>query len=1682
MKKAASVLWAVWAIAASLDGLLGADECFAVAPRVLRLGSAETVAVMVGGKGQKVSISLENLPAGRGPFFQTALDVTPGSMGAAQVLVQPADLPELKLAKGEAKVTMKLSCGALWTRQLVLPVSGASTEHLFLQTDKPIYHPGSTVNIRFIALNGSLVPTSTPFKLQVRNPQDVVLEERDFTPDRDIMLSHQFFVPNNTLLGEWKLLMKHGYKNEQNTTTTFAVEKYVLPRFSVQLRTENYILPNFENIACDVTARFVNQQTVRGTVTFRFSVRNDLGLVEKIGTSGKPKQLQAGYAKYVLPRADVASRLGAKLDGLFGTRSRLVVEAIVSEEATGARETASNDNAVFTTTPFVVSVARSETSFKPGAKFYVMADVKYASGEPAKDVKTKLTCDKCQRRTASAKTNDKGVATFYVQSKVGDGALDFKLETDDTIFPAQQQARTVHRMLPYRPTSRKDIIIERKDPKTPLQAGKLYDAVLFHSADVNEMSAYYVVVSRGRVLRAEKVNTAPGVLDRRVTFTVTPEMSPSFRIVVVAMLDGELAVDAVYVRVEPTCTEDSQFSLSRNSQEQSLYPGAEETLVVRGKPGTRVGLLGVDQAVYLLRRKDLLTRDKVFESFQAKDLGSGVDAGTKPGEALAKAGIVLLAAQGVFGNQDNSHRRKREVSFDIVQEYGDDKVLLQCCAKGLQRDQFLRTCAEREKDLRHYLNASSALYTEECVDAYVRCCEHIEDSEVLGKSGGAGIDALGEASFDFNANVRQEFRDTWLFQEITIENDGVGQFTATLPHSITTWEVGAVSVAPGGGICVHEPLKVLVFKKLFLEVNLPYSVIQNEQVEIPVTVYNYDNGERTVRVAMLGTRDVCSGAKEGQPSAVRTVKVPARQGRTVVFPVVPLAAGERLIHVAAVSDASEKDAAKVTLRIERPGEPKRQSLNFILDPKNPGNRPARSINASYTEMFVAQGKQVIQIQRGRRSPQEVVPGSERCEIDIVGDDMGAALEASVKSPESLLRMPSGCGEQTMIGLAPTLYAYEYLKSTDRISPGDEDKALNFIRSGYQRILTFRKTDGSFTVWQNYASSLWLTSFVVRSLCEARKAVNIDEGVITSGLEYILKQQQPDGRFHDIYRLHHTDLLGGVSGPVPLTAYVLLTLQECAKDGIQSAGLDTSSAKATAFIEKELEKCDSPYVVSLAAYALILTGSGPARQAALTRLKSTLQEDQDGLHVQAETVPLSVQATSYALMTLLEAGEGDVTGLVRWLNLRMNPSGSLQSSQDTVVALQALAKYAVYARDAGIDLTCEVTLSGDRNFNRTLRIRRDNAGVKNRIQIPDADGKVFVSVRGSGTAVMYFVREYQAPVEADFLCKFNLSINFDVQKVDVEAALKGRGKLQETHKMNVCARSLAKNIPGMAILEVGLLTGFRPVQQHLEKLVEDKRVDSYELSQRSVVFYLPTIPADAHACVDFGLRQEFAVGKVHSASVKAYAYYDPAISCTKFYSPDNASPLLKIDCTRAGNSDVCTCLEGGCPPENIQELFTKDEDNKLMMTSECRQYIRYHACELVEFVWKGKVLRTSHRDGFITAKFFISKVLKPGIEGEDEILNKTRIFKARDNCHSLKMEEEAEYIIMGMDAKYKEPDEFGEKQFVYVIDSDSVIIPLGQKGRKGKGRGGTSADPPCDFDKLVHWFINEFSREDTRCLS
>ena len=59
---------------------------------------------------------------------------------------------------------------------------------------------------------------------------------------------------------------------------------------------------------------------------------------------------------------------------------------------------------------------------------------------------------------------------------------------------------------------------------------------------------------------------------------------------------------------------------------------------------------------------------------------------------------------------------------------------------------------------------------------------------------------------------------------------------------------------------------------------------------------------------------------------------------------------------------------------------------------------------------------------------------------------------TVAGLDSLLRMPTGCGEQTMLGLAPDVFVTDYLKAVNQLTPDIESKALGYMESGEKRFI------------------------------------------------------------------------------------------------------------------------------------------------------------------------------------------------------------------------------------------------------------------------------------------------------------------------------------------------------------------------------------------------------------------------------------------------------------------------------------------------------------------------------------------------------------------------------------------------------------------------------------------------------
>ncbi|MHB1417364.1 MAG: alpha-2-macroglobulin family protein, partial [Chloroflexota bacterium] len=482
--------------------------------------------------------------------------------------------------------------------------------------------------------------------------------------------------------------------------------------------------------------------------------------------------------------------------------------------------------------------------------------------------------------------------------------------------------------------------------------------------------------------------------------------------------------------------------------------------------------------------------------------------------------------------------------------------------------------------------------------------------------------------------------------------------------------------------------------------------------------------------------------------------------------------------------------------------------------------------------------------------------------------------------EGLLRMPFGCGEQNMILFAPNVFVTNYLKETGQMKPEVMAKAETLMVTGYQRELTYRRGDGSFSAFgnQDKEGSLWLTAFVLKTFSQAKGTIYIDDAVLSAAQDWIVKHQQADGSFEPVGFIHHQDLLGGLKGKPALTAYVAIALQE--------AGETSASAKAIRYLENALGSLDDPYAVAITTYALELAKSGKAG-AAYDKLMSMAHQSEDGLYwgddqvvpepVRPEQPGMApgilpmprpnesavIETTAYAALALIEHGDQlTASQATKWLLSKRNALGGFGSTQDTVVGLQALTRFATNAKS---DVDATVTLrSGD--WQKEVRIDPTNADVLQVIDVPTG-GTLAVEAKGKGQIVLQSVRRYNVPdAEQAQLSIFQMNVDYGVDEVEVNDLITVKASIKFTPPEPMEA--------GMVVMDVAVPTGFAPVTDGIEQLVQrEPKLKRYDVAGRKVILYIEDMQPNEELTFTFQAQALYPV-KAQAVTSQVYAYYQP----------------------------------------------------------------------------------------------------------------------------------------------------------------------------------------------------------------
>ncbi|XP_061479122.1 CD109 antigen isoform X2 [Rhineura floridana] len=734
--------------------------------------------------------------------------------------------------------------------------------------------------------------------------------------------------------------------------------------------------------------------------------------------------------------------------------------------------------------------------------------------------------------------------------------------------------------------------------------------------------------------------------------------------------------------------------------------------------------------------------------------------------------------------------------------------------------------------------------------------------------------------------VRTSFPETWIWREITARSTET-TVNVTVPDTITSWIASAFIISENLGLgVVKMPIELQVFQPFFVSLNLPPSVTRGEQFILEVNIFNYlkENTEVTVTLDTSDTFEILIVSNDLIAMGNhRSVWVPSEEGKTVIFPIKPKQIGEIPIRVTAISSiASDALLQKVLVKAE--GLEQSHSQTVLLDLSKRVGFTAETLNFTF--------------------PSDVVPGSERVQVTVVGDILGP----SISGLESLIKMPYGCGEQNMINFAPNIYVLDYMTKTGDPKSNLKSKAVSYMREGYQRELLYQRNDGSFSAFGNSdnSGSTWLSAFVLKSFIQAQPFIDIDSTILETTAAWIVSHQKHNGEFQEPGRILHTELQGGTNSPVSLTAYIMTALLE-----YQTDKYDNAIRRALDFLEFKLsEGISDNYTLALVTYALSLTKSAEAKRALDTLNERSEQQGElrfwmspnSELSDSWQPPSVDIEAAGYALLShakqqrLLEG-----IPIMKWLSQQRNHLGGYSSTQDTVVALQALSACAVLT--TGIETEMDVTVSSSSEKDAVVfRIDNENRFLLKAKEIA-ATQPIGVTVFASGRGFGLFQLNIMYNVKNSHTSRRRRSAQSQ-EAFDLDVVVKDDKKDINHLTLNVCTRYLgagSSSRSGMALIEIGLLSGFSLSPNFMSL---DDPVKKVEKAEGKVHLYLDSLN-ETQVCVDIPAVRDFKVANTQDASVTVVDYYEPRRRAVRSYNSKVMQSLSSCTFCEKDECDLCT---------------------------------------------------------------------------------------------------------------------------------------------------------------------------------
>ncbi|GIY90987.1 hypothetical protein CDAR_123091 [Caerostris darwini] len=1371
---------------------------------------------------------------------------------------------------------------------------------ILIQTNQLVYNLEQMMYIRIVLLTTELKPFTEPIDVYIVDSRGVTMKRWVSVYPLLGIVNLEFELPYDYPEGWWTI---RAVALGQTEETRVLLERWFTHRFDVNVGTDAFILNTDEFLEGQILANYTSVATVTGNLTLKTFLR-PLGKYRDLGLNFKDRYIEE-YVDIFEGTYDFGislSELRNMANPVPLESCEIEVQATVGERFYDFSVFAYGRIRVVNSTIVLRFLGVNPQVFKPGMPFKTHLAVSYSDLVPLS--REKLVTSNVIVNPIITTRNGRRELQQIVVPFGTDGVAEVLMDTPknaekltlrayyEDMHDLDARSRAELTVLPM--YSRKDRYLQVSTSTKRAQAGEY---AVFHVWTNFHLKTFdYLVTAKGIIVQSgtEKVL---GMIHSITTFSVpvSPEMAPVFQMVVYHLThDGEVLTDSVILPVD--AINKRKFVLDVNMKQERS--GNLIELIPRLTSESNIGIWGFDSDHISTHGRQQLTVTSITESMYGFEKDH------------------LKFDRAFWRHRDGSPEK---IAYYVTHNSARDTK------NSFQNSNLVVFTNLMISEMPTFCNASfdlSACLSGQCYPSHKKC-DGVRDCDDGTDEGDCFQIQLNEDKdlFEFylyRRNRQNAFYDAtagnFAWKNKIIGEDQEEYVNTISPKGPSAYALNAIGMNKIYGL--HILPEDIIFdstKPFFILVEGPEEASIGEQIGLRVTVINYQWIEIKAEVILLASDDyrfvevgplgIVSSynprTTDGEHQHLIYVKPISHM--IVHIPIVATRIGEIEVNIVGRTQVA-RDIATMTIQITSDGVPVHLHTSMLLDMRN------EAYLIRYLELNITEDP-IIPYQEVYR---HYIFGSPKASVSIIGDVVGAPFPLDPKSPVGLKALsfadPVKSGEHIMFDFAYSLYTLIYLRLTNQLPTETMRGMLEYLNKAYVYQSVFYK-NGAYTMFKGEQPSLWLTAYCARIFHLAQypdweNYLFIDPDMLTKNMEYILRYQTREGSFYETVNHPWNRKMTVLGDPgtayqnISLTAHVLITLTTVS-DLPGDIRIEISNAKnmAVRYLERRLPQLRDPYQVALVTYALLEAGSVEA-EVGFNRLDSMKKEKEGMVYWSPElissndvlyqnqrpfTLPrlpnkydsVAIEATSYALLVYVRYNGVIIDQIVRWLNSMRTTNEAFMSSQDTIVATQALIEYSfrTHVRDI-TNMKVSVESSSNAGNIEYMAINNDNLAHSRNVPVgPFVWGHAEVIAKGAGLSILQMDSQYN--VDKDFQL-----IQPPVPSFDLTV----RGYFHGRNKSHINIRSCAKwtytdesPTSGVAVVEIALPTGYYMHKPDMDKYIYSRTVPRLQRGRvypKSAVFmfdYLDT----SWSCLNFSIQRWFPVANItRFLKAKVYDYYIP----------------------------------------------------------------------------------------------------------------------------------------------------------------------------------------------------------------